>query len=301
MTPPAGNAGSRTDRAVPIANDYETIEESSARMKFSIVTISFNQRAYLEQAMLSVLEQDHPEIEYIVVDPGSTDGSRELIERYSPRLSRVIFEPDAGAADGLNKGFRAATGEIFGFLNSDDVLLPQALSRVNQAFAEAPDADIVMGNGFIVDRAGARVRHIHAAGFTARRFFYGASTWLQQSTFFRRGAFVAAGGFNPLNRSCWDGELALEMVLRGAKVQYLNQDLSLFRLHPQSITGSNRHKQMMKGDADRMFQRAAGRRWSRLDSVRGCFYRLERLLTHPGALESALRARAWRKLGAGAG
>ena len=89
-------------------------------MKFSVVTVSFNQRQYLEEALTSVLEQDYPAIEYIVVDPGSTDGSRELIESFRDRLASIVFEADQGAADGLNKGFQRASGDIFGFLNSDD-------------------------------------------------------------------------------------------------------------------------------------------------------------------------------------
>ena len=105
-------------------------------MKFSVVTISFNQRQYLMEALTSVLAQDYPAIEYIVVDPGSTDGSRELIESFRSRLDRVIFEPDQGAAEGLNKGFQQASGDIFGFLNSDDVLLPGAMRSRRPGFRE---------------------------------------------------------------------------------------------------------------------------------------------------------------------
>src|ERR1700738_5632483 len=97
--------------------------------KVSIVTISFNQAEFLERAIRSVVDQDYPEIEYSVVDPGATEGSRDIIERYRSRIARVIYEPDRGPADGLNKGFACATGDIFGFLNSDDVLLPGAVRR----------------------------------------------------------------------------------------------------------------------------------------------------------------------------
>jgi glycosyltransferase involved in cell wall biosynthesis len=263
-------------------------------MKFSVVTISFNQRQYLEEALRSVLTQDYPAIEYIVVDPGSTDGSRELTERFRSQLAQVIFEPDKGAADGLNKGFQRATGDIFGFLNSDDVLLPGALCSVAHAFAQNSDCDIVMGNGFVIDAQGKRIRAIRAAGFTLDRYFYGGATWLQQATFFRRAAFEAAGGFNVNNRSCWDGELLVDMVRKGARVKYLDQDLALFRLHAKSITGSRRHNEMMKGDADRMFSLTRGRRWTALDSVRAYLFRVERILTHPGAVESAIRARLRR-------
>ena len=92
-------------------------------MKISIVTLSFNQRAYLQEAMDSVLSQDYPNLEYIVVDPGSSDGSRETDQQLWPDRSH-IFEPDRGAADGLNKGFARATGDVFGFLNADDLLFP---------------------------------------------------------------------------------------------------------------------------------------------------------------------------------
>ena len=263
-------------------------------MKFSVVTISFNQRQYLEEALTSVLTQDYPAIEYIVVDPGSTDGSRELIESFRDRLAHIVFEPDQGAADGLNKGFQHASGDIFGFLNSDDVLLAGAMRRVSQAFEQNPDCDIVMGNGFIVDAHGKRIRRIRAAGFTLDRYFYGGATWLQQATFFRRSAFERVGGFNVNNRSCWDGELLVDMVRLGARVKYLNQDLALFRVHQKSITGSKRHSEMMKADADRMFSLSRGRRWTALDTLRVYLVRLQRILTHPGAVESAIRARMRR-------
>jgi glycosyltransferase involved in cell wall biosynthesis len=263
-------------------------------MKFSLVTISFNQREYLEEAMHSILAQDYPAIEYIVVDPGSTDGSRELIESYRAKLAKVVLEPDRGAADGLNKGFQHATGDIFGFLNSDDALLPGALRKVGRAFEEHSECDIVMGNGYVVSAQGERLRHIRAAGFTVNRYFYGGATWLQQATFFRRTAFEAAGGFNADNRSCWDGELFVDMVRLGARIHYLDHDLALFRIHAKSITGSKRHSEMMKADADRMFSLSQGRQWTALDTLRGYLVRLERILTHPGAVEAAIRGRMRR-------
>ena len=94
-------------------------------MRISIVTISFNQVEYLEETILSVLNQSHSDFEYIVVDPGSIDGSREIIERYRDKISKIIFERDIGAADGLNNGFKYATGDILCYLNSDDTFLPK--------------------------------------------------------------------------------------------------------------------------------------------------------------------------------
>ena len=104
-------------------------------MKISIVTISYNQEKYLRECIESILNQKDCELEYIVVDPGSTDGSRELIESYGDRILHV-FERDNGPADGLNKGFAKATGDIYGFINSDDYLLPQALHHISQFFLQ---------------------------------------------------------------------------------------------------------------------------------------------------------------------
>ena len=106
-------------------------------MKFSIVTISFNQAPYLETAIRSVLDQNYPDLEYIIVDPGSTDGSRDIIERFRSRFAKIIFEPDQGPGDGLNKGFAHATGDILGYLNSDDALLPGALNGAAQEAVHA--------------------------------------------------------------------------------------------------------------------------------------------------------------------
>ena len=102
-------------------------------MKFSIVTISFNQSVFIEKAILSVIGQDYPDIEYIVVDPGSTDGSRDIIEKYRTKIHKTIFEPDQGPGQGLNRGFAQASGEIYGYINADDYYEPDAFRHVADA------------------------------------------------------------------------------------------------------------------------------------------------------------------------
>ena len=123
-------------------------------MRVSIVTISYNQAEFLEKAIRSVIEQDYDDIEYIIVDPGSTDGSRDIIERYRSKIAKVIFEPDDGPADGLNKGFAHATGNLCGYLNADDAYLPGSISRVVAAFRCMPEADVICGHGYMVDAEG---------------------------------------------------------------------------------------------------------------------------------------------------
>ena len=211
-------------------------------MKVSIVTISFNQAGFLERAIRSVLQQDHDDIEYMVVDAGSTDGSRDIIERYGDRIAKVIFEPDDGPADGLNKGFAQATGEICGYINADDAYLPGAVRKAQQVFAADPSLDVVHAHGYIVDRECIALRRFRSDRFDPWRFAYGAVVVMQQSTFFKREAFEAVGGFNPDNRIWWDAELLLDLCLAGKSFKLVNDYWAIFTLHEASISGVRRLK-----------------------------------------------------------
>jgi glycosyltransferase involved in cell wall biosynthesis len=237
-------------------------------VKFTIVSISYSQAQFLEQAMRSVIEQDGVSLEYIVVDPGSTDGSREIIERCRDRLATVIFERDRGPADGLNKGFAAATGDIFGFLNSDDYLLPGSLAKVRRYFQDHPRIDVVSGHGLIVDGLGRVLRRNYSDRFSARMEALGAASLVQQSTFFRAPAFRAVGGFNAENKVAWDGELFFRMHRKGAKFGIIDELLSAWRIHEAGITGSARLDQGLREYRNRMFREYYGRNPNALDRVR---------------------------------
>ena len=163
-------------------------------MKFSVVTVSYNQGMFLERAINSVLAQEGVEIEYIIVDPGSTDGSREIIERYRPAFAQVIFEKDLGAADGLNKGFRYATGDVYCYLNSDDEYKSGALARANSYFLRHTEVDVICGHAWIVDGCGRKRRRVWSNSFTKTMFAYGASLAIQPSTFIRVKAFKRTSG-----------------------------------------------------------------------------------------------------------
>lgn len=254
----------------------------------SIVTISFNQAEFLEQTILSVLSQDYPNIEYIVMDPGSTDGSREIIEQYKSQLAHVGLGKDAGPADGLNNGFSNANGKIFAYLNSDDLLLPGAVTAAVKELEAKPDCDAVIGHVWAIDEKGERIRRLYSDPVNLTGIAHAAFVQMQIGTFVRAEAFHGVGGFNPENRIAWDGELVVDMALKGSRFAIINQFWGSFRIHQESITGAAK---MQKDRAEyvlRIFQKITGRRPGIKDRIGRVFYLLLKYLITPRALMERL-------------
>lgn len=280
------------------------VNEGRNAMKVSLVTISYNQDRFLEGAIQSVLNQDYPDLEYIVVDPGSTDRSRDIIASYEQHIDSVILRPDNGPAQGLNHGFANASGAIFGFLNADDILLPDAVRMMVAGFRQNPHADVLAGHGWIIDERGNILRKKHSQHFSAWRYLHRGAHLLQQSTFFRADAFCKVGGFNENNRTCWDGELWLDLALGGCRFETLNQILSCFRVYSTSISGRVSEggdvQRFYEWDRKRMFRSATGR------DPAGIHYRLSwgaaQLLkwgSNPAAFATSFRSLALPGLGYG--
>lgn len=266
-------------------------------MKFSIVTISFNQARFLERAITSILDQDYPDIEYIVVDPGSTDGSREIIERYRQRIAKIIYEPDNGPADGLNKGFAAASGEIFGFINSDDELLPGAVSRMAGHFSAQPQTDILMGNMFIIDEQGRKMRRSYTDKFNRRVFAYSAGITCQQATFFRAGLFRSTKRFDVNNSITWDAELFLDLLLNAVHPLYVPDFIGGFRVYRGSITGANKMRDKYRAYERARFERIMGRPWCMIDWFFWVLYRAYKYIANPHALIELLQRGSIGRMG----
>ena len=257
-------------------------------MLITVITISFNQAQFLRECIDSVLNQDYSEIEYIVVDPGSTDGSREIIDLYTNRIIS-IYENDNGPADGLNKGFKNASGEIFCYLNSDDIFLPDAFNKVSTYFRMHPDVDVVFGNAHIIDKYGNTIRDVFPDKFSLKAAAYGASIAIQPSTFFRRNAFIAINGFNINNRSNWDGELLIDMALTGSNMQRINEFISCYRVHDESITGTGRLADKHVEYARSMFEKIMKRPFQKSDVLWKFFYKLKKHLASPKATLERVR------------
>ena len=159
----------------------------------SIVTPSYNQGRFIEDTIQSVLGQDYPNLEYIVVDGGSTDQTLEVLRRHEGRL-RWISEPDGGQSEAINKGFRMARGEIVSWLNSDDTYVPGAVTKAVAYLRACPDVAMVYGEGYLLDEAGRVTRRFPSTEpFSLWRLVYFSDYILQQTAFWRRCVFDAVG------------------------------------------------------------------------------------------------------------
>lgn len=255
---------------------------------FSIVTVSFNQAPFLRAAIDSVLAEKRPGVQYIVVDPGSTDGSREIIDSYGDAVDVRLFEPDKGPGDGLNKGFAKATGQILGYLNSDDILLPGALEKVDAAFNANPKIDVISGHAKIIDAEGRVLRESYSDEFRLTPILYRAACIMQPSTFFRRECFERTEGFNVDNRLDWDAELLVDLQAAGASFSRINEFLSGYRVFPGTVTSDRRGRVITEPRARELFKQRRGRPWRWYDHPRRWGYLMLKFLREPRWLRERL-------------
>lgn len=257
-------------------------------MKITVVTISFNQARYLQACIDSVRIQEGP-WEHIVVDPGSTDGSLEIIKSRREHFSHVVIEPDSGPAHGLIKGFALATGDIFYYLNSDDVVLPGTFSEVRRLLSVQTDIDVISAGAYVIDEIGNFGRQLWSDSVTRCGLAHGGSILIQPSTFFRRSAYESAGGFNPENKSNWDGELVVDMFLSGARFRNWDGVWSCYRVHGESITGSSRLDERIRRHSRRMHERITGRKQGLISLCIGLYFRVIRVVRHPRIIIQRIR------------
>jgi len=207
----------------------------------SIVTPSFNQARFLEATLRSVLDQDYPRLEYIVVDGGSTDGSLEIIQRYADRLASWVSEPDKGQTDAVNKGFAFAHGEILAWLNSDDTYLPGAVSEAVRFLGARPEVGMVYGKAFYIDEEGHVVAHYPAARTDYRGLRRGVTTISQQAMFFRSLLWRMVGPLDPTFFYAMDYDLWVRLSAV-SPIAFHAVPMANFRLHgtSKSLTAAYR-------------------------------------------------------------
>jgi len=215
----------------------ETMPDGSPWPQVSIVTPSYNQAQFIEETIRSVLLQGYPDLEYIIIDGGSTDGSVDLIRKYEPWLAYWASEPDEGQSHALNKGFTQVTGDILGWLNSDDLYCPGALRKAVRLFQEETDVSVVYGGHYRIDAEGQIIDKVWASPFDLRYMLYNGMDISQQALFWRSDLMRRVGMIDEELVFCMDRDLILRLIWHG-KVIRTTKYLGMFRLHSEAKTAT---------------------------------------------------------------
>ncbi len=200
--------------------------------RITVVTPSFNQARFLEKTLRSVLTQGYSNLEYIVVDGGSTDGSVDILRRYADHLAYWVSEPDRGATDALIKGFSRSTGDILCYLNSDDLYEPWTLREVAQFFLAHPGADVVYGDSIWIDVADSPIRPKKEHPFNRFIWLYDHDYIPQPSTFWRRGLYEQVGGLDVAFDLAMDADL-WDRFAEVTHLHHVRRVWSRMRLYPE--------------------------------------------------------------------
>jgi glycosyltransferase involved in cell wall biosynthesis len=229
-------------RGWPWTEASPQIADGVACPRVSIVTPSFNQARFLEEAIRSVLLQGYRDLEHVVIDGGSTDGSVDIIRKYEPWLTYWTSERDRGQCDAINKGLRRCTGEYFNYLNSDDAMMPGALGAVACAFASHPSAHIVHGKCLLADESGVASGMHQGRGRDFVEMFENlvAGNSLHPLTvFFRRSAVVRAGAYQEHLHHEMDSDLWFRMIEQGCEIQPMDACVGMFRCYRDQKSASH--------------------------------------------------------------
>jgi len=233
--PPPGKTGWPWTEESPQLPD--TMPDGHLWPRISIVTPSYNQGRFIEETIRSVLLQGYPNLEYIIIDGGSTDGSVEVIRKHEPWLTYWVSEPDRGQADALNKGFAHAHGDIVAWLNSDDTYEPCTLQRVGQEFGEDQTKAVIYGDCNYVDENGNItyfLRHPYVT-FDSLIRYWNPSWPPQPSVFFRREVLEKVGPLNCDLHFAIDYDLWLR-IAQDHEFRHIEHTLANHRLHGESKT-----------------------------------------------------------------
>lgn len=207
--------------------------------RISVVMPSFNQEKYLEDAILSVVGQGYPDLELLVMDGGSSDGSVEIIRQYEDRITYWQSQPDKGQGDAINQGFRRATGKIFCWLNSDDLFVPGALRAVGRHFAADPDSPRLLHGAWVrLDESGAVPKGIvEGSGPITAEELKSRDGILQSSSFWTHTLWQAAGELDEQYNYCLDWEWYMRASQKGG-LAYLPRIFSIYRDYAETKTAS---------------------------------------------------------------
>lgn len=217
----------------PLFDEKVILSKDRSWPMISIVTPSYNQAEFLERTILSVLNQNYPNLEYIIIDGGSIDGSVGVIKKYEKYLVSWVSERDNGQADAINKGFQESTGEILAYINSDDTYTPGAFLKIAKAFNKNHEADIIFGNVNHIDTDDNLVAECRFTKFNFTTLIYEGGNLHQPGAFWTKKIHDKVNGFNPKYQFCMDYDFFCRVAESGNMV-YVREYLANFRKHKNS-------------------------------------------------------------------
>lgn len=222
----------------PLFDEKTILNKSTSYPKVSIVTPCYNGAQFLEKTILSVLNQNYPNLEYIIIDGGSTDGSVAIIKRYKKYLAYWISEKDNGMYEAINKGLKKANGEILAYLNSDDLYYPGTIQTVVEYFKRHPDAGLIYGDCDFIDSEAHVLYRYRFPAFNWRRFIVlNWSSIPQEASFWRYEVHKVTGYFNPEFKIVGDFEFYIR-VGKHFTIDHLKKVIAMRRLHKKSLTSN---------------------------------------------------------------
>lgn len=220
----------------PCFDERTILNRDPSYPRISIVTPSFNQAAFLERTILSVLNQNYPNLEYIIMDGGSTDGSVNILKKYAKYLSHWVSEPDNGQVDALNRGFKIANGDLVAWQNSDDIYLPGTFQEIAKEYKKNNGEAVYFGNIFFIDAADDILSIYKLLPFDFFSNLFEGPQAPTQSTFFKKEVFAKAGFLKDDYVYSFDYEYLCRLGYDGFKFTHLDYFLGCFRLHKNSKT-----------------------------------------------------------------
>ena len=235
----------------PLFDEEVILKKDPNYPKISIVTPSYNQGQFLERTILSVLNQNYPNLEYIIIDGGSTDGSAEIIKKYEKYLAYWISEKDKGQAYAINKGFQKSTGDILAWLNSDDTYLPGIFYKIAKDFRRNSGVDLIFGNIYFINESDKIIGELRFTEFDFDTLIYEGGNLHQTGTFWKKEIYERAGGLNSDYKFCMDYDFFCRVAKVG-KLCHMRDFFANFRMHANaksstiSHIGYKEHKEIMR-------------------------------------------------------
>lgn len=220
----------------PLFNEKILLSRDKSFHKISIVIPSYNQGKFLEKTILSILNQNYPNFELIIIDTGSTDESLGIIKKYEKYISYWVSEKDRGQSDGLNKGFSKATGDFVSEQDADDIYLPEAFHTINQLFKKNPDKDVIYGNRLDINEKDEAIGEQRYAPFSGIVYRYDGMSIGPQSAFWKRGLFSKIGMYDINLHFAPDYDFFMRASLAKIKFKHTSYYFSAMRRHRDSKT-----------------------------------------------------------------